>query len=392
VSGTALAGRAARAGVRLPTALTVAITGRCNLRCRHCWVEAGRRTSAGHAPAAGVLDLVDGLAAVGGDTIWITGGEPLSHPAWPAILSHCCAQPSIRVVGLQTNGGLLDDACVARLRALPMEKLHVQVSLDGASPRTHDRVRGPGSFADAMAGTVRLVEAGLGGRTAIAFTEMRHNMEDVPELLLLAERLRLRGVIGGTLVKDGSAARSALEPPTPAQYRAVLSLFHDDAGFRERYERYGTFTAIEWWEGRSGPRGDPCTFLQHPYVSARGTMYPCRLCHAGEFAVTGAFERPLEVALGEAIAKARPLARLARARSATLAECRGCPAMLACAGGCMGRALAVRGSLGAAEDRCELRRAVHGWDAAGAPCATSHGGDRRPCHVASAPGGGPAWR
>ncbi len=359
MSGTDLAECAARAGLRLPSALTIAITGRCNLRCRHCWVEAGVPTSAGHAPTDGVFRLVDGFAALGGDTIWITGGEPLTHPAWPAILSHCCAQPSVRAVGLQTNGGLLDEACVAGLRALPMEKLLIQVSLDGTSPRTHDRVRGRGSFADTMAGTARLVAAGLGGRTTVAFTEMCHNMEDVPELLRLVDRLRLRAVVGGTLVKDGSAARSALEPPTPAQYRALLSLFHADARFRELYERYGTLSAIEWWKRRSGARGDPCAFLHHPYVSAEGKMYPCRLCHADRFAVTDAFEKPLQVALGEAIAKSRELVRLARSRSP---ECQRCPARLPCAGGCVGRALATGGSLAGPEDRCALRKAVHLWD------------------------------
>jgi radical SAM protein with 4Fe4S-binding SPASM domain len=307
-----------------------------------------------------VLHLVDGFAALGGDTIWITGGEPLTHPAWPAILSHCCAQPSVRAVGLQTNGGLLDEACVARLRALPTAKLHIQVSLDGTSARTHDRVRGRGSFADTMTGMARLVAAGLGGRTAIAFTEMRHNMEDVPELLRLVDRLRLRAVVGGTLVKDGNAARNALEPPTPAQYRVLLSLFHGDARFRELYERYGTFSAIEWWKGRSGSRGDPCACLHHPYVSAEGKMYPCRLCHADRFAVTDAFEKTFPVALDEAIAKSRELVRLARSRSL---ECQRCPARLPCAGGCMGRALATGGNLAAPEDRCALRRAVQLWEA-----------------------------
>ncbi len=365
MSGTDLVERAARAGLRLPRALTIAITGACNLRCRHCWVEAGMPTSAGHAPAGEVLRLVDGFAALGVDTIWITGGEPLAHPEWPAILSHCCAQPSLRAVGLQTNGGLLDDARVARLRALPIEKLHIQVSLDGASPRTHDRVRSPGSFAETMAGTTRLVAAGLGGRTAIAFTEMRHNMEDVPELLELVDRLRLRGMVGGTLVQDGSAARNALQPPTPAQYRALLSLYHADARFRELYDRYGRCSAVEWWRGRSGARGDPCAFFHHPYVSAEGKMYPCSLCHADDFAVIRAFEKPLQAALGEAIPKWHQLLQLARSRPASLPECQDCAAKVHCAGGCMGRALATCGSLAAAEDRCELRKAVHLWDADG---------------------------
>lgn len=366
MTGADLVDLAVRAGLRPPRALTVAITGACNLRCRHCWVEAGRRTSAGHAPLGMVVGLVDGLAALGGDTIWISGGEPLSHPDWLTILAHGCAQPSFRAVGLQTNGVLLDQASVARLRALPADKLHIQVSLDGASPRTHDRVRGKGSFADTMAGTARLVAAGLGGRTAIAFTEMDHNMEDVPALLELADRLGLAAVVGGTLLKDGSAARSALAPPGPAQYRALVSLYHADARFRELYERYGRFSAVEWWKGRSGARGDPCTFLDHPYVSAEGKMFPCRLCHADQFAVSGAFEKPFEVVLGELIPKCRRLAQLARWRPPTLAGCEACPAKVQCDGGCMGRAHASCGTLAAAEDRCQLRKAVHAWTPAGA--------------------------
>lgn len=361
MTGTELSERAARAGLRPPGALTVAITGACNLRCRHCWVDAGKRTSARHVPVAALLRLVDGFVALGVDTIWVTGGEPLSHPEWPAILSHCCAQSSLRVVGLQTNGGLLDDARVARLRALPIEKLHIQVSLDGSSPPAHDRVRGRGSFAETMAGMTRLAAAGLGGRTAIAFTEMRHNLDDFPELLELVDRLQLQGVVAGTLVQDGRAARSALEPPTPAQYRALLARHRGDARFRELYERYGRCSAVEWWKGRSGERGDPCDFLRHPSVSADGELYPCRLCHADEFSVSGVFEKPLDAVLDEAIPKWRRLLQLSRARPASSPECRDCAVKLHCAGGCMGRALAACGSLTATEDRCELRKAVHLW-------------------------------
>ena len=356
-----LAARAARAGLRPPRALTVAITGACNLRCRHCWVDAGTRTSAGHAPVAALLRLVDGFVALGVDTIWIPGGEPLCHPEWPAILAHCCAQPSLRAVGLQTNGGLLDDARVARLRALPIEKLHLQVSLDGASPGTHDRVRGTGSFAETVAGTSRLAAAGLGGRTAIAFTEMRHNMDDFPALLELVDRLRLRGVVAGTLVQDGRAARRALEPPTAGRDPRGGPRRPGDGGVRAFYVRQGRCPGVGVWTGGAGARGDPCNFFHHPYVSAEGELYPCSLCHAGEFAVAGVFEKPLEAALAEATPKWHQLLQLARARPACSPECQGCAVKLHCAGGCMGRALATCGSLTAIEDRCELRKAVHSW-------------------------------
>ena len=358
-----LAELAAGAGLRPPRSLTLAITGGCNLRCRHCFVKAGLPTAAGDAPLEKVLRLADEFAALGGETLCITGGEPLSHPEWHAILSHCCSLPSLTTVRVQTNAGLLDDSRMAGLRALPAEKLSFQVSLDGTSQRTHDRVRGKGSFGKTTAGIKRLVAAGLASRVSLAFTEMRHNMEDVPELLELVDRLGLRAAVGGTLVKHGNATKADLEPPTPDQYRALLSRYHADERFRGLYDGYGRFSAIEWWKGRSHVRGEPCAFFDHTYVTAEGQIYPCLLCHADDFAVGRAFERPLASALTEGIPKWSELVQLARQRSENLSECRDCPARLACGGGCMGRALSASGTFAAVEDRCELRRAVHSWRA-----------------------------
>jgi radical SAM protein with 4Fe4S-binding SPASM domain len=348
-------------GLRPPRSLTVAITGECNLRCRHCFVKAGLPTAAGDAPVEEVLRLADEFAALGGETLCITGGEPLSHPEWRTILSHCCSLPSLRTVRVQTNAGLLDDARLAELRSLPPDKLAFQVSLDGASQQTHDRIRGKGSFGKTTAGIKRLVAAGLGGRVSLAFTEMRHNMEDVPELLELVDRLGLRGAVGGTLVKHGNAAKADLEPPTPDQYRALLARYHADARFRDLYDRHGRFSAVEWWKGRSRVRGDPCSFLDHPYVTAEGKIYPCLLCHADEFAAGSAFEKPLAVALGEGAPRWSELVQISRQRSEDLSECEDCPARPSCAGGCMGRAHSATGCLTAVEDRCELRRAIHSW-------------------------------
>ena len=367
---------AASAGLRMPAALTVAITGACNLRCRHCFVEAGLPGAAGDAPVRELLRLADELAALGGRAIRLTGGEPLSHPEWPAILSHCCSLAPLASVRIQTNASLVDGAGAAELAALANGKLLFEVSLDGTSPQTHDRVRGRGSWAKTMAGLERLTAAGLAGRVEIAFTEMRHNMEDLPELLDLGERLQLRAIVGGTLVKHGSAARAALEPPAPDQYRALLARYHSDARFRALYEKRGRLSAIEWWKGRLGARGSPCNFLDHPYVASDGTLYPCLLCHDGDFSVARAFERPLAAALAEGIPRWAELQRLARDRTEALSAsaCRECPAKLACAGGCMGRAHAAGGSLAETEDRCALRQAAFAWTAetegdAPAPCS-----------------------
>lgn len=348
-----------RAGPIRPRALTLAITGRCNLRCRHCLVESGPDSGLGHVAAETAMRVVRELAALGGEEIWLTGGEPLGHPRWSEILASCGRQ-GFRIVGLQTNGVLLGEPQVEILRELQLEALQIQVSLDGASPLTHDLVRGPGSFAGALAGIRRLAAAGLAGRVTIAFTEMRHNMEDLAPLLELVAALGLGRLRSATLVRSGRAASEPVAPPEPVQVEALLDRYLRDARFRALVERHGEIAAIEWWRNRSSPGTCCCTLGEHPYLAADGTIAPCALMRAEEFAVSGWPGKPLAVALGEGQASWSRLEALRRERPARLLDCRGCPGELHCAGGCMGRAHASSGELISVEDRCALRRAVYG--------------------------------
>jgi radical SAM protein with 4Fe4S-binding SPASM domain len=350
-----------RAGLRPPKTLTVAITGTCNLKCTHCLVEAGPQAATRHVPAEKVVGLASDLAALGGEGIVLTGGEPLAHPRWRDILRTCCSQPGLKKVGLQTNGALLGQRQVEALRALAFEGLSIQISLDGSSPATHDLVRGPGTFVRTLEGIRRLQAAGLAGRVTIAFTEMEHNMGDIPALLELVDGLGLRALVGGTLVEDGRAAETGVAPPTPEQYRDLLDRFHADTHFQELYGRYGKIAAIEWWKGRFSPASGCCTFVENPYVTADGNIYPCALCHAPEFVVGGAHDKPLREVLLDGVPVWAGLLEVSRARPDQLAACQGCVGKLHCAGGCMGRAQAACGTFLAVEDRCEQRKAVYEW-------------------------------
>lgn len=356
-----LQGRMASAGLRAPRALTVAVTGLCNLECRHCLVEGGPKGATRHVPADRVRHLAAEHAAFGGDEIWFTGGEPLLHPEWLEILRFCSARLPFRTVGLQTNGALLDEARVCALRALRCGGLSLQVSLDGGAPATHDRVRGRGSFVETVDALRRLAAAGLGANVTVAFTEMRHNMEDVPAVLAVVERLGLRRLVAGTLVRGGRAAGGDLAPPAAEQYTALLARYLGDAGFRRLYDARGSIPALEWWKGRDNPGSDCCTFVEHPFVTVEGTLYPSALCRADDFAVRGAYERPLVETLREGLPKWERLLEAVRRRFGHLPACQGCAGKLHCGGGCIGRAHAATGELMAVEDRCELRKAVYTW-------------------------------
>ncbi len=347
-----------REGLRPPRTLTFAITGACNLRCSHCWVEAGVSSSAPLVPEQTLRRLIEEFAALGGEGVRFTGGEPLCHPGWLKLVQFA-RTIGLRSVSLQTNGMLFKDEHVAALRKLDFPGFSIQISLDGATAATHDRVRGEGAFKMVLEGIRRLVQGGLSQRITIFFTEMRHNLEDIPAVLELADELGVGSVVTGSLVLCGRAGKEALvSPPEPEQYLRMLDRFDTDPRFRGLYEKLGKVAALEW-RAEGAPRSECCTFVENPYLTPAGRLYPCVLCHADAFAVSEVFTKGLADSFAEGASHWSSLLQISRSRADALAECRECPGRLRCAGGCMGRAWGSCGELLAADDRCELRRAIY---------------------------------
>jgi radical SAM protein with 4Fe4S-binding SPASM domain len=346
------------AGFRPPGILTLSITGACNLACCHCWVRAGEASSHAHVPLATLRRLVKEFADIGGDGVRITGGEPLCHPHWLDIVQYSCSQ-GFKTVALQTNAMLLKDGHLAALRELDFPGLSIQVSLDGATPRTHDLVRGEGAFSGALQGIMKLVQEGLARRVSLFFTEMRHNLGEIPELLNFADSMGIGSVSTGSMVLCGRASETSLvAPPEVEQYLSLLERYDRDVHFRELYKKIGSVAALEWRSGDAIRQGC-CTFIENPYLTPSGSLYPCLLCHADEYSVGGVFEKGLAAAIAEGVPLWSSLLRISRRRSEEITACRDCPGKPFCAGGCMGRAWGSCGNLLAADDRCSVRRAVY---------------------------------
>lgn len=346
-------------GLRVPKTLTLAITGACNLTCRHCLVDAGVSSSTAHVPKKTLLRLVKEFATLGGQEIRLTGGEPLCHPDWLEVVQLACSHEFVKV-SLQTNGMLFTAKEIAALCELDFPGLSIQISLDGASAATHDMVRGREAFNGAMAGISRLAEKGLARRITVFCTEMRHNLADFPALLELADGFGIDSVVTGTLVRGGRAAEGSLvAPPGTDQHLQLLDRFDTDANFRELYEKIGNMAALEWRKP-AVRRSECCTFVENPYLTPDGRLYPCVLCHTDDFAVSDVFEKKLAKAFVEGAALWSSLQQISHGRVDTIGKCGECPGRLTCAGGCMGRAWGSCGELTAADDRCELRQIIYG--------------------------------
>jgi len=345
-------------GLHSPKTLTLSITGVCNLACAHCLVVAGESTSTANVPKLTLCRMIEELVVIGGDGIRITGGEPLCHPGWLDLIRFA-REAGIRNILLQTNGMLFNEETVASLRELDFPGLSIQLGIDGASAPVHDQTRGKGSFNGLMEGLDRLIRGGLGPRITFLFTEMRHNLSDIPAVLELADRLNVFSVATGTLVRGGRAsAGDLIVPPVAEQYLELLDRFDSDSRFRELYSKLGNISAVEWGCSEA-VRDEGCTFIENPYLTPKGRLYPCLLCHTDDYSVSGVFEKGFIAALAEGAATWATLMRISRSRTEMLPVCQECTGKDSCAGGCMGRAWGSTGNLWVADDRCSFRKAIY---------------------------------
>ncbi|GAA5056394.1 MoaA/NifB/PqqE/SkfB family radical SAM enzyme [Thermocatellispora tengchongensis] len=121
------------------------ITYACPLRCVHCYSESGRRP-ARRLSEGGMLRVAEAIAAMRPAGVAIAGGEPLLIPNLIKVIERM-ADAGLKVA-VYTSGWLMDHD-IARKLADVCDK--VVVSVDGATPEVHDRIRGrQGSFSRAM--------------------------------------------------------------------------------------------------------------------------------------------------------------------------------------------------------------------------------------------------
>jgi radical SAM protein with 4Fe4S-binding SPASM domain len=349
------------AGLQPPQAMTLMVTETCNLFCRHCWLDC--RTAGNTTPVAAckIMGLVDAFTKMGGTQIHLTGGELFSHPEWHTIATFCTEHHRINDVCLQTNGILLTADKMDLLLNMQTDKLTIQVSLDGVRARTHDLVRGSGSFFQTMAGLRLLVNAGLGSRTRVAFTEMAHNIDELPELLEKLDEMGVGGLVSGTVVLGGRAAASKqIKMPMPVQFWELIDNYQSDVIFKALYDRKANVAAIEWFKNRTAA-GSTCGCLKHMFADARGYLYPCTMLLLDRYAVQGVYTQSLDLTLRKGLSKWREIPILSQRRHRSIAACSRCDFNAHCGGGCMGRTASVTGDVMAPEDRCALRKAVYQW-------------------------------
>jgi uncharacterized Fe-S cluster-containing radical SAM superfamily protein/TusA-related sulfurtransferase len=135
----------------------------CNLRCDYCCVRSSPKAPRRALGIERVRRIAREAAALGVAEIFVTGGEPFLLRDIGDILAACTAAAPTTVL---TNGMLLAGRRLETLRALPRDRLRLQISLDSPTPQRHDLHRGAGTWAKALSGIERARAEGFRVRLA----------------------------------------------------------------------------------------------------------------------------------------------------------------------------------------------------------------------------------
>lgn len=100
-------------GNRLFHSLDWAVTGRCNYRCRHCFMADGSGPMLGQFSWEECVSLLDECERCGIQTVTLTGGEPMLHPDFMDIVRECARRRRRRARGCPRHRRRAGRLCIS---------------------------------------------------------------------------------------------------------------------------------------------------------------------------------------------------------------------------------------------------------------------------------------
>lgn len=160
---------------------TIEITRKCNAKCIHCIVDAGKPKNE-ELTTQEIICFLQDIADLGCNSIVFTGGEPFLREEWPLFVQKAVSL-GLQVV-FMTNALAVNEETIDILKGFG--NIAIGISLDGANADTHDRIRGvKGIFNNFIKIVPELIKAGI--YVAVPTTVMHSNYEqldDIRDLLI----------------------------------------------------------------------------------------------------------------------------------------------------------------------------------------------------------------
>jgi len=182
------------------------LTERCQLHCRHCALSNSSKVKKeAEISKQQVIDILRLASDKGLTRVVLSGGEPFVRDDLVSILYEV-SQLGFSICAIGTNALDIPFSIIVELAALRTDfpALQIRISLDGASPQTHDWIRGENSFSRTMKTIDRLDSQNIpisGINTVIT----KQNLHEIGRLVAIAEKLNAQDLTLIDMIPIGRA-------------------------------------------------------------------------------------------------------------------------------------------------------------------------------------------
>jgi AdoMet-dependent heme synthase len=249
--------------LRVPLAVHMDLTWRCNERCIHCYLD---HDDLGEMTFDEIARVLGEMAAAGVFLLTFSGGEPLLRRDFFSLVGR--ARELAFNVKIKTNGILIKEKEAAMLRDFGVDQ--VQLSVYSHRPEVHDAItKVPGSLKRTVAAVRFLRSQGL--RVSIADVLMVGNRADYPGVRALAQELGVGFTLDPTITPHINGDRSLLALNVkPPELREVM---HDESLLGSATDHSAPPAPLKVEELDADV---PCS-AGHSfcYISPYGEVFPC---------------------------------------------------------------------------------------------------------------------
>jgi MoaA/NifB/PqqE/SkfB family radical SAM enzyme len=152
------------------------ILTQCNLKCRHCYIDPAQHGENILSLSTIKSWMTPFVAKSANTNLILLGGEPTLHPALSQVIKYA-RNLGFGSITVDTNGYLFHDIIA---KTDPQEVDFFSFSLDGASRKTNDMIRGDGAFDACIAGIEKTISRGFA--TSLIFTVSSVNIQELEKM------------------------------------------------------------------------------------------------------------------------------------------------------------------------------------------------------------------
>jgi radical SAM protein with 4Fe4S-binding SPASM domain len=205
-----------------PNAVIWDVTHRCNLNCRHCYVDANAKNTV-EPSTEEAKAIIDQLRKAKVFRLSFSGGEPLLREDVYELAEYGSQFFPIEIA---TNGLLLTGEAAQKLKDAGVSI--IQMSMDGLED-AHDYLRGrKGAFKKMVEATRILKEVGIPfGLTTVIY---KKNASHIKELIEKAESLGAFTIRFYRLIHTGRGEDLSPLDVTPSEYKKALEKVYNNTG------------------------------------------------------------------------------------------------------------------------------------------------------------------